>query len=107
MTSRYEQKINAIGETVGRIDERQIALSNRLYDKDGDIPKIVNHLDELNGAVRSNEEKILNQEVKMKGFPYNVFSKKWFWVIIVIIILSILGLSNSINIQELLIKVLG
>ena len=104
---RYDEIFDMMRETLVRIDERQIALSNRLYDKDGDMPKIVKHLETLNGSVQKNATRISLQEQSMKGFPYNIFSKKWFWVLLAVIVLGIAGGMEYQNVYELLIKILG
>ena len=108
--TKYEQKIDAIGQTVARIDEKLVGLSNRLYDRQGDIPAIVKHLEKINGTNYTQQQGIeLNtRDIKeLKSWSIKtMLKKKWFWVIIVILVLSALGLSGSINIQELLLNIL-
>ena len=104
---RYDETFDMMRETLVRIDERQIALSNRLYDKDGDMPKIVKHLETLNCSVQKNATRISLQEQSMQGFPYNIFSKKWFWVLLAVIVMGIAGGMEYQNVYELLIKILG
>ena len=106
MTTKYEQKIDAIGQTVARIDERQIALSNRLYDKQGDIPRMLKHLETINSTNYEQQVQIDHNTTAIKelnkGRLPEMLKSKWFWVLVVIVILALLGLSGTIDIQELL-----
>ena len=47
--SKYEKAINDLAVVVGRIDQRTKDMKDRLYDDNGDIPKIEQHLCEING----------------------------------------------------------
>ena len=95
MASKYEQKINQMAEVVARIDERSILLSNRLYDQQGDIPQIKKHLEKMNGEVQEHKELIDKNTSDIKNSPLKFLGKRWFWVIVAIVILSVLGLNVS------------
>ncbi len=95
MASKYEQKINQMAETLARIDERDIGLSNRLYDKDGDIPAIKEHLVKINSTNQMQQTQIDQNTNDVKSLPLSFLSKKWFWVIAGIVVLSALGLNVS------------
>lgn len=91
MASKYEQKINQMAETLARIDERIIGLLNRLYDKDGDIPHITEHLKAINGRCSEHDHRINQNTTSIKNNPLTFLGKKWFWAIVAIVVLFALG----------------
>lgn len=101
MSSKYEQKINQMSETLVRIEERSIGLTNRLYDKDGDIPAIKTHLEKMNGEIEEQKEGIDKNTNAIRNNPLTFLGKKWFWVILGIVLLSVLGLNVS-DIREII-----
>ena len=106
MGSRYEEKINKMAVTLERIDERTIQMSNRLYDKDGDIPQIRDHIKEINGQVKDHEKRITQNTDAIKKFPLTILSKKGVWIPAVVIILSLIGLNVS-DIKEIIQVLVG
>lgn len=101
MVSKYEQTINQMAVIIAKIDERTIGLANRLYDKDGDIPAIKKHLADINGRYEEHNEAILQNKQDIQNSPLKVLGKKWFWIIVGIVILSVLGLKVS-DIREII-----
>lgn len=116
MTSKYEKTIIQLVDTIGRVDQNVKNL------KEEAIPAINQHLCTINGRC-AEHSKVITQltersgdhtedikelkEVTKNMAILNILKKKWLWVIFVIIVLSILGLGGAINVQELLVKILG
>lgn len=120
--SKYEKAINDLAVVVGRIDQRTKDMKDRLYDENGDIPKIEQHLGEINGLVAEHSRNIIQltersgdhtediRELKERTGNMailNIIKKKWFWVVVIIIILIVLGGTGVIDVQTLLLQLLG
>jgi len=112
--SKYEQTILEVVKTTSAANEKLINLTNRLYDKDGDIPKIIKHLEMINHTndeqqqeIEANRRTIALQEQRMGSFPLNILSSIKFWLILVIAIICLAGGLEYDKIYDLVSKVFG
>lgn len=122
MTSKYAQAITDLAVVVGRIDQTTKDMKDRLYDENGDIPKIEQHLGEINGLVTEHSKNIIQLTERSRDHTedikelkertgnmalLNILKKKWFYVVVIIIILIALGGTGVIDVQALLLQLLN
>lgn len=115
MTSKYERTIIQLVDTIGRVDENVKNL------KEEALPAINQHLCTINGRC-AEHSKVITQLTERSGDHtedikelkeaaknmaiLNILKKKWFWAVVIVIILIALGGTGVIDVQTLLLQLL-